>query len=329
MVVITALYLALFCLGTVNAADTGSEADPLLADRQIGGVTFSGGPGGAITIQFGAQSANSPPSMSCGATVADVGVSDGAFVGDYHAAGVESLTFKIVGDGHVPGTIMAILRTNRGRTWYNSNVQVSATAGEETVNTVSFDRSAGWDRNERPSVDKDAMWAADLKDVAAVGVTLTQGGIQAQSYTISHFMLLDRYGGTSGPGTLTPLEQALLDAFGVTDMAVLTEEQQLRDLDGDGMTDLVEIRSELEDGFADSIFAAEIVEIERDGVTIRWPCVAGEKYTVLRSDSLFSLFAPLAGAIELEAAETGFMIHRDTATAGTGPYFYRIFKQKQ
>ena len=313
---------------TVHAAGTDAEADQLLVDQQAGGVTFSSGADGAITISFSAQSVNGPPGLSYGSMVADVGVSDGAFVGDYIAAGVKSLTFRITGDGYLPRSARVVLKNKDGRAWCNPNVQVSAEAGVATINSISFDRSAGWDRNERPNVDKDAMWQADLKNVAVIGISLSQGGTAAQSYTISHFMLVDQYGGTSDPGTLNPLEQALLDAFGVTDMDALTEEQKARDLDGDGMTDLIEIRSEFEKGFADSIFAAEVVAIEEDGITIRWPCVVGEKYTVLRSESLFTVFSPLAGATQLEATETGFMTHKDTTTTGKGPYFYKIFKQK-
>ena len=323
-----AAFLVVGCLLSAFAANVGTEADPLLVDEQIGGVTFTSGEGGAITVTFAAQSVKSPPSFSCGSTVADVGVSGGAFVGDYIAAGVKSLTFKVTGDGHLPGSINVILKNKDGRAWCNPNVQVSAEAGVATVNTISFDRSAGWDRNERPSVDKDAMWAADLRNVAVIGIRLSQGGAEAQSYTISDFMLVDQDGGTSGPGTLTPLEQALLDAFGVTDIAALSDAQKLRDLDGDGMPDLVELRSEHETGFADSIFAAEIVEIESDGITIKWPCVAGEIYTVLRSTSLFTVFTPLAGALQLEATETGYMTHKDTSATGSGPYFYKVFKQK-
>ena len=310
-------------------AQTSTQADEIPVAEGYGGVTFTSGPNGSITVLFGEQSTREPPGLSCGVTAADVGVSDGAFVGDYIKAGVRVLTFKITGDGHLPGSAMVVLKNKDGRAWCNRSVQVVAEAGVATINNISFERSAGWDRNERPNVDKDAMWLADLRNVGTIGITLSQGGTEAQSYTISDFMLVDLYGGTSRPGVLSPLEQALLDAFGVKDIALLTGAQLARDVDGDGMPDIIEIRSEHETGFANTIFVAEILAVDEEGVTIRWPCVKDAEYTVFRAKSLFSQFSTVGGAVRLKATETGYMTYKDTTAAGAGPYFYRILKRAE
>lgn len=324
---IMALAITLFC-GAASAAQTGVDADPLLDGDTYGAVTYTGGSGGSITVSFAAQSETAPPAVNAGSTVADVGVSEGAFVGNYVDADVQTLKFNVTGDGHLPGSIMVILKNSDGRTWCNENVNVSETNGVMAVNEISFDRSSGWDRNERSTVDKDALWQSDLQDVAVIGVRITQGGIEAQSYTISEFVLYDSNGSGSGSADLTPLEQALLDSFGTTDMERLSEEDASRDLDGDGMTDLTEIRSEYEAGYAESIFVAEILENTAEGITITWPSVKGADYTVLRSGNLLEGFTVLNGAVDMTAHDTGFMTYTDTTAGDSGQYFYKILKRE-
>jgi len=109
----------------------------------------------------------------------------------------------------------------------------------------------------------------------------------------------------------------------------LTNAQKKQDLDGDGMTDLTEILSENDPDFAKSIFAAEILPTDgTDGITIKWACVKGAKYTVFRSQNLTGgEFHALTQATDLLASSTGYMTYKDTSATGNGPYFYKIMKK--
>ncbi|MCK5850545.1 MAG: hypothetical protein KAH23_06480 [Kiritimatiellae bacterium] len=327
-VVLIAVFLALAVglTGRLVAAEVDIVADIMTEADSYGGVTFAEGADGSITVTFAEQSASGPPALSAGTVVADVGISSDTFVGDYIAAGVKGLRFSIVSDGHRPSSAMLVLKNQDGRTWCNRNVVVSEEAGKVVVNNVLFERSAGWDRNERSTVDKDAMWLADLLNVGMIGIRLTQAGIEEQSYTVSKFMLVD-VDGMISVGSLMPLQDALLIAFGVSTVGAVSQEQAGYDTDGDGMTDLTEIRSENDEGYANSIFIAEMLKPDKNGTTIQWACVKDAEYIVLRSTDLNQGFTLLDGSTWTKADETGFMTYTDATAVDGKSYFYMIRKK--
>jgi len=288
-------------------------------------IAFSSSGEGSITVAFRAQ--GGPPEYTPATVIADAGVDGSPFSGDYTAAGVVGLSFRITGDGHVPRFPAVVLVGKKsGRLWYNPRVTVSSVAGEVATNNVSFDLSAGWATDV--SGDLAAMWQQDLQDVGMIGVRLVQQGLEAQSFTLDDFRLADKNGFITPPADMSPLEKALWAAFGVKSLDQLTDAQKKQDLDGDGMTDINEILSESDPNYANSIFAADIVPTgDTDGITIKWACVAGAKYTVFRSQDLTGGFHALTEAVDILAMKTGYMTYKDSSATGEGPYFYKIVKK--
>lgn len=303
-------------------ADTASTTDI------NGTVTYSYGAPGEITVTFPTQLPTSRLTYNAVTIVAGSSSADVAFRGDYIAAGYRSVAFKIQGltTVSVPVSLQLVLRSSvSGRVWRNSNVTASAVGGVLVANSVTFERSSGWTRND--TGDLDVLWQEDLRSVEVIGVRLAQPTREGMTYTISDFRLSGDV--ITPPSELTPVEQALSDAFdGKTSVSQLTDAEKSRDTDGDGMEDYVEVLSENDDEYANSIFAAEIVNITDEGILIRWPCVDLSRYTVMRATSLMSPFEDLAGATALQATFTGYMTHLDTSALGAGPYFYKIRREK-
>lgn len=306
------------------AASTGVPADAWSepSEDQYGQVGISSTPEGATTVSFPARGA--PPMPCVGTVVAEPGGLNEAFGGNYAASGVKSVKFVIASDSSKPSYAMVILRSSTsGRTWLNRHVSV--TAGGTATNQISFQRSQGWE-TDYPG-NQDSMWAADLESVDLIGISISQRGLAAQSYTISQFQLHDSEGAITPPAVLTPLEQALKDRFGVTSVDQLSEAQKAVDLDDDGMADVDEIRSEKEAGYANKIFVAELMADDGEGILVKWACLKNSTYDLYRAESLTSGFNVLASGTDLVAGETGFMTHRDFTATGQGPYFYKVHRK--
>jgi len=290
----------------VNAVSTGVEADSFGGTDVDGTVNFSGA-GGSITIQFGAQGA--PP-----APVAATVVADGAgFSGDY--SDVDELSFTITTDGSKPkGAAVVLKAAGTDRVWYNKNVAIPDEAYVAAATTVSLDLDAGW-VCYWPG-DKEALWEADLANVAMVGVRIGQGSLDAESYTVAN-LVLD--GGA--PANLVPAR--VLAHFGVTSLSELTEAQLAQDSDGDGMSDLLEVWAGTDPNNANSIFAAKIVSV--NPVTIEWPCAEEVTYTLLRAADLTSGFSVLDSGIAPDADDVAAgAIQYPDEDAGAGMNFYRV-----
>lgn len=299
------------------AAWSGDTSDSIRKDAVACSVTADG----TLVMAFSAQGA--PPDMTLVNVAADRDVVDSPFKGDYVAAGVVGISFKIMHDGGEPYRVMAILQgAKSGRKWCNSNVLLSPNANEWAVNCVRLDLASGWDTDAKG--DKSVMWQEDLKDVGQVGVRIIQRGFTAQTYSLAAFRLIGEDGFITPPATLTPLETALKNRFGVASVELLTAAQKAEDTDKDGMTDEYEIRSENDLDFAKTIFVTQIAEQQGTGITLRWPVVKNSKYTLFRASDLVQGFSALSGAVELQAAETGYMTYTDTTATGDGPYFYRV-----
>jgi hypothetical protein len=308
------------------AARVGVEAERLTGTELYGMTTVTVNSDGSTSISFAQQSPYAMPDVSAGILSADAGVAAGAFVGDYVSAGVRGLSFWVKSDGHLPKGAELVLKSRTGRKWFNKNVTVSNISGAWVVNNVYLNRNAGWDRNEPSSVDKDALWNEDLTQVVYIGVSFSQGGLEAQTYTVSHFKLIGQEGFTIPQGVLTSWQVALFQRFGVTHVEYLTETQKMQDADADGMTDVNEILAGTNPDDPASVFFAEIVEINEEGVLLRWPCVYGAVYAVSRSSNLVEgVFTSIVE--DLQATITGYMTYRDVTATNNTPYFYMVRKK--
>jgi hypothetical protein len=322
----TILFSVLVAAPAIHVLSVDVLSDAPYTSDVNGVVSFVSGANGSITVSFPQQSATSVPRYDAATVVACNAGGEPAFAGNYTAMGVSAVSFKIRSEKTVssPVLVQIVLRSSvSGRVWRNESVAASAVQGEWISNQVSFDRASGWKRDG--SGDFDAMWAADLQSVEMIGVRLAQPGREAMSYTVAEFVITGSFGTT--PGFLTPLEKALKDRFGVTAVSELTDAQKTADADADGMTDVAEILSENDQDYANSIFVAEIVSVTDAGVLVKWACVAGSRYTVIRGDSLMDEFQDLPGAVSLPATSTGFMTYLDTTGVNGGPYFYKMRRE--
>ena len=322
----TILFSALVAAPALQVLSVDVLSDAPYTSDINGVVSFVRGANGSITVSFPQQSVTSVPRYDAATLVACNASGAPAFSGNYAEMGVSGASFKIKSESNVsaPVQVQIVLRSSvSGRVWRNESVRASAVAGEWILNSVTFDRASGWKRDG--SGDFDAMWAADLQSVEIIGVRLSQPGKEAMSYTVAEFVITGAFGTT--PGLLTPLEEALKDRFGVTKVSELTDSQKTADSDGDGMADVAEILSENDQEYANSIFVAEIVSVTDAGVLVKWACVAGSRYTVIRAASLMDEFQDLPGAVSIPATSTGFMTHLDTTGVEGGPYFYKMRRE--
>ena len=324
--ILQAMMTFVICGAMGAHADTVSDA-PSTSDLN-GLATFSSPETGALTVTFYNQSPGSPSRYNAATIVASTSSGDPAFAGNYTESGAESVSFNIRAETTVTEAVdvRLVLRSRiSGRVWRNESVTASVQAGVTVTNEVSFERSSGWARDG--GGDLDAMWAEDIESVEVIGVRLAQPEREGMSYTVSDFTITgDSFGST--PATLTALQQALKDKFGVTTPDALSDEEKALDFDVDTMESWRVLLSESDDAYANSIFMAQIIDVSGAGVRIRWPTVAGSSYTVIRSASLLDEFVDLQGATNRLSTTTGFMEHLDTTGFDDGPFFYKIRREK-
>ena len=120
--------------------------------------------------------------------------------------------------------------------------------------------------------------------------------------------------------SLSPLEAALFARFGTTNLNAIDCEVPVCDSDGDGMSDLDEIRAEFDPGaYEQEFFLAEIVSIDSNGVTIEFACVIGESYTILRTGNP-GVNVEAIGTVP-SVSETGYTTFVD-ANAGDDCFYW-------
>ncbi|MFO7871956.1 MAG: hypothetical protein R6V03_11075 [Kiritimatiellia bacterium] len=319
---IAALTAAIACVCAAGAASLDVEAQDWVLTDAEGGARFSTASEGYTSVDFPEKYTEYMPTYSAGTLLADPGVSDGAFAGDYDSAGAAGVMFDVMGTGELPQNAILYIKTSNGHKWYNKRIQVSAEAEIWTQNGISLDRSAGW--IGVGDINTDAIWQDDLQFVKSISLRFAQRGTAEQSYSVDNFRLAGAGSFDYTAATFTMVEQLLKNRFGVTSVEALSEKQKAEDSDGDGMPDYLEILLEYDENHMKSLFAAQVVEVTDDGITIRWPCVAGYRYNVFRSGNLFSEFELLQDAKDLEAVQTGYMSYTDVTATGSGPFYYKV-----
>lgn len=304
---------------------TRSVAAALVAqeDRTTGNVSYAVEADGMITINFAGQSPDSIPQFTRASVAADQGVDGSSFHGNYRVAQIETVSFLVRADA-VPGNARLVLRGGPDLRLWTRSVEISPTSGDWAKVTVPMTLEGGWQRND---TDLPAKWAEDLSDVAMIGIEIQRGGFEAQSYSITGFVLND----PSGPGaaaTLSEFESALWNRFGVVRIADLSDAQRRMDSLGDGLADWERVLAEHDEEFARNLFQVRIAEVDEDGVLIEWIGIRGSTYTVVRMDmsNVGAGLVELPGGIgmDLPVAVTGRMTFKDTSATDGGNYAYAV-----
>ena len=256
--------------------------------------------------------------------VATFGVASGAFVGDYTESGMEALTFELATEGVTRKDVCVVLFSASGDRYYTAKLNCTTEDNVFLRTTVGFDLEAdGW---KGGTADQ---WAAALQNVGSIGMCVVQRGLQQQSYTIKGFSLVGPDGITI-QGTLTPLQAALYNRFGVSSVADLGV-MGAGDRDGDGLTDLEETLVGTDDTDSGSVVNVEVLDATDTGVEIKWgSAVEWATYKIYRTTDLAAGF-PVDPVEELTLASPGVTavdgesIWEDTGVdPDAGPYFYKV-----
>jgi len=281
---------------------------------------------GAMTVQF-PSSGSSPLSMD--ATLAPSSSEPGvSFVGNFAVRRVDSVSFNITGTGGQPSLSTRLKLVSGDYIWDRIGLNIAADGAGVASNNISFDLNDGWD-TWAPGEDKAALWSNALANVETLELVVVKKGIPAaQSYTVSGFALNDSLGSNS----LTPLEQALMDAFSVSSVGEVTPDQaQELAPNGNGMTLLTAILMEHSPGYFEQNFKLSAAATS-GGLTVTWPCVNGQTYRVFRSTDLTAEgggFTQAPGDSELIAQATGYGFYTDVDIVDGVQYFYKVQKVQE
>jgi hypothetical protein len=312
----------------VMAADVApteewSLAETLGSSRRIN-VTVAGS---AVTVWF-AQQGEPPSALRADIMIGGANPSS-IFTGNLIERGYSGIRLRITGTGEQPAEAAVVIRRIVQqdplvtRDWRYQGLRVSPKAGEWTIGDIPLQRSAGWKTaGEYKFSDArlDAMWSADLQDVAMMYVRLQSGGFAEQSYSVSDFQLKGS-GVISEAANLSPLQHY----FGVESFEGLDDTEvaalMALDSDGDGMSDYHEILAGFDPHNAASVLETRMAAAQGRN-TISWYGVLGKSYAVWRSNDLSAGFLPLVDGIRCQA--TGIMSIDDENPAADSPNFYKV-----
>ncbi len=316
------LAVTVICTGIACAAVApGQVPAPLAQDEPVGNVTVTSGPYGETIVTFADRPNGNYHDVPNVLAVAHVGVASGAFVGDYVAADIVALKYKVKSDGHVPLTFKPLL-VSGSRKWVTE--KNDPPSGSEWIQyEIGFDRAAdGW--HDATWTLGDDAWAQSVTAVDSLGLTIKaeKDALEEQVYIIKDFMLIDS-SGTEYPGNLSPLGEALWARFGV---GTIAEAQALDgDTDGDGVSDLDETLTGSEDGVM-----AEVVSVGEGGAVIKWSSIPASyrAFNIQRTDDLANGFTTLLDGHGLTEADVDVQgdesLWTDASATEGGPYFYRV-----
>lgn len=304
---------------SVQAASTGVTVENWAA----GGEAAITSQDGVIKVSFAGSSF---PDPKLAGLDADETVAPDSFVGDYLAAGIKGVSFRLMvesGEAEMPqGVSLFIIGGADDTKWTISGLTFNEESGVWVANNVSIGAARGdWyhgqPRGHAP-LDLDALWTETITNVKIIGLNISKMGLAAQSYSVADFRFIGD-GFVSDPEVLQRLQDHLNQAMSNVDQ--LTEQMKNQDSDGDGVSDYDAIMADQDPGLA-----VKIVSVDADGITLEWPRAANRSYTLLRCSSLKDGFSEVVLEGALENA-SGTKTYKDITATGDVPYFYRVVKK--
>jgi len=300
----------------VSEAVTASELDGSAGDD----VGYSGGTDGTITMTFPRLSPGAGGSGgACGGAAVVSILPENDFDGDYR--GVSQVSFKVTPQGAYEPKSVILYHAIAGsdREWHHADRGSDAAEDDIVVPLQWDDEKWVFSTGDKSA----ALWDSWIQAVDVIGVRISAGSADGEEvYTLSDFALDD-----VGGAVFTP--QRVLDYFGVSSAADITDQMKQDDVDtdGDGVKDYLEIWAGTDPNDKNSVFAAKIVDVSGDTVTVEWPAADGVTYTVLKSDSLMGEFAVLDAKVDAanpQASLVDSKISYEDRTATAGAAYYKI-----
>lgn len=287
-----------------NAVAAGWACRDLVNEKPAAGFACVTG---AVQVTFAKQTMSMPPEEYL--LLADGSASGGAFVGDYLAAGVLEVSFRVF--CQQPEQVRLLLAgAASGRVW--QYVAPGVATGQWTTVRVPLDPGVlrNLNRQELPS-----GFEQDLRSVGWIGVAIQRAdSLSAQSCLVSDFAL------NGQPQFGTWMEQ-------FADPAGAGQGNHNRlptgDLDGDGAGNYAEwlAGTSAADAGACLQIRAGGKEGGQGGFTLKWDSVEGRTYSVWRATDLRGEFTQVSPELDARPPENTFT---DPATNGSGAVFYQI-----
>lgn len=244
--------------------------------------------------------------------MADEGSSSGAFVGNYRQAGVTGIRFHLLAEKPMRVSVQFGNEAS-GRLWECPLGTVQAGAWLEMK--VPVDPEILYNVN-----GVEEIWAAfreDIENVTWVGVA-----VERNSSMDAHAVWLKGFNLTGpGPAFASWMEQFRTAAEAPPGRHLLAH----GDLDRDGMSNQDEWVAGTSAEDTGDVLALRAETSGASAPVLRWRAVEGRSYTVWRSASPASGFAPIRADIAATPPENTY-VDGQTPPA-EGPFFYRLTVQ--
>ncbi len=285
-------------------------------------------PGDYLSIVFPSLSMSKP---QVDLIYADEESSSGGFTGDYEAANIVGISFRIYCANVLPAQPrLYFCGAETGNMWYYPLYGLKA--GEWVTCFVPLSYGDGWRLSIGPSKEK---FLNDIRSVAWIGVRLQRNGsTDEQIYGLDDFVLL-----TSDEVQYTTdgLPCWWVEKYFDTTLTVFSSDETIEaipdvvyaslDSDGDGMDNYAEYLAGTDPGSIDSVLQVDMDKPEKKDVTvpqgavIRWKSVGNRYYGVWRTSDLMEGFMLIESNIP---GTPPVNMYEDFTGTNGGPYFYRI-----
>ena len=248
---------------------------------------------------------------------ADGGASGGAFVGDYAAARVQSVRFKVYGGEQLPDEVRLYFGNSRNQNrWYYPVSGLKT--GEWVTIEIPLEYAGGWRLGTDPAEEK---FAEDIQAVAWIGVRFQRDGSgNARLLGLDDFSLVSPAASPDGGLPDWWVQQYFA---GSEILAQGGTVEATADSDSDGMNNGAEYLAGTDPTTAESVLAmaAPGGAVGTPGLVVQWSSTENHFYILWRAEDLMAGFSCLESHIP---AAPPVNTYNDTTATNAGPYFYKV-----